>query len=115
MMAFEAKTGKQLWAKKTKVSPLTMSANDSQTSSFHDGTKLVSAWTGRTGDQWFGKPSRSPVASRSRSTSGRELVLYEDVVLYAGGDGKMTAYDAKSGDETLGGSAPTAVINRRKT
>ena len=38
VMAFDAKSGQQLWAKKTKISPLTLAADGSQVY-FHDGEK----------------------------------------------------------------------------
>ncbi len=41
VMAFEAKTGKKLWAKQTTISPLTLAA-DANRLYFHDGNKLVS-------------------------------------------------------------------------
>ena len=41
MMAFDAKSGQQLWAKKTGLSPLTLAADDSKIY-FHDGEKVVS-------------------------------------------------------------------------
>ena len=48
---------------------------------------------------WPGK--RDPVTRRESFTFnfGPRLVVHDDVVLYAGGDGKMTSIDAKSGEE----------------
>mgnify|MGYP001814507873 CR=1 FL=1 len=41
LMAFEAASGTPLWAKQTRISPLTLAADDSQLY-FHDGSKIVS-------------------------------------------------------------------------
>ena len=105
LMAFEAKSGKQLWAKKTKVSPLTLSANGSQVY-FHDGERVVSL-DGRTGEAVW---ETEPVTRRESFTFnfGPRLVVYEDVVLYAGGDGKMISSDAKSGEKLWEASFPNS-------
>ncbi len=94
LMAYDAQSGEQLWAKKTKISPLTLAADDSQIF-FHDGQQVVSM-NGRTGDPVW---ESEPVTRRQSFTFnfGPRLVVYEDVVLYAGGDGKMASVDAKSG------------------
>ncbi|QDV83593.1 PQQ-binding-like beta-propeller repeat protein [Planctomycetes bacterium TBK1r] len=105
LMAFQASTGKQLWAKKTKVSPLTLAAKDSQLY-FHDGEKIVSL-DGRSGDVVWESES---VTRRDAFTFnfGPRLVVYNDVVLYAGGDGKMISSDAKSGDKLWEASFPNS-------
>ena len=92
--AFEAKTGKQLWAKQTKISPLSLAAKDGQIF-FHDGEKIVSL-AATTGEIVWESES---VTRREAFTFnfGPRLVVYEDVVLYSGGDGKMISADAKSG------------------
>mgnify|MGYP003662969561 CR=1 FL=1 len=105
LMAFDAKSGEQLWAKKTKVSPLTLSGTDSQVL-FHDGEKVVSL-NSRTGEiAW-----ESETVTRRESFTfnfGPRLVLYDDVVLYAGGDGKMISSDAKSGEKLWDASFPNS-------
>ena len=96
LMAFDIATGKQLWAKKTKVSPLTMAA-DGDNVFFHDGEKVVGV-NQKTGKvQW-----QSESVTRRQSFTfnfGPRLVVHKDVVLYSGGDGKMKSFDAKSGAE----------------
>ncbi len=96
VMAFDAKSGQQLWAKQTKVSPLTLAANETNVM-FHDGEKLVSL-NQRSGDLAW---ETEPVSRRQSFTFnfGPRLVIHEDVVLYSGGDGKMVSVDAKSGKE----------------
>ena len=82
LMAFDTQSGEQLWAKKTKISPLTLAAKDSQIY-FHDGEKIVSL-NGRSGEAAWASES---VTRRDSFTFnfGPRLVVYEDVVLYAGG------------------------------
>ena len=105
LMAFETKTGKQLWAHKVKVSPLTLAANESQIY-FHDGERVVSL-NQRTGDVVW---ETEPVTRRQSFTFnfGPRLVVHKDVVLYAGGDGKMISCDAKSGTKLWDAQFPNS-------
>ncbi len=94
VMAVDANTGKTLWAKQTKISPLTLAA-DKERIFFHDGEKLICM------DQKSGKLAweTEPVTRRNQFNFnfGPRLVIYEDVVLYAGGDGKMLSVSASDG------------------
>ncbi len=105
LMAFDAASGKQLWAKKTKISPLTLAANESQIF-FHDGEKLVSL-NQQTGEVTW---ETDPVTRRESFTFnfGPRLVVHDDVVLYSGGDGKMMSIDTKSGKELWDASFPNS-------
>ncbi|MEO1526679.1 MAG: PQQ-binding-like beta-propeller repeat protein [Planctomycetota bacterium] len=105
LMAFDTRSGKQLWAKKTKVSPLTLSAAESQVF-FHDGERIVSL-QGRSGDiAW----ESDPVTRRDAFTFnfGPRMVVYKDVVMYAGGDGKMVSCDLKSGERLWDATFPNS-------
>lgn len=95
VMAFEASTGRQLWAKQTGISPLTLSA-DTNNVYFHDGESL-NALNQQTGDLVW---ATEPVTRRKQFTFnfGPRLVVHKDVVLYAGGDGRMISVDAGSGE-----------------
>ena len=96
VMAFEAATGKQLWAKQTGISPLTLSA-DATHVYFHDGESL-NAINQQSGDLAW---TTEPVTRRKQFTFnfGPRLVVYKDVVLYAGGDGNMISVDTASGKQ----------------
>ena len=105
LMSYDAETGKQSWARKSRVSPLSLCADDGHLF-FHDGEKVVSL------DQKTGEVvwESEPVSRRPSFTFnfGPRLVVYEDVVLYAGGDGKMKSFDAKSGKELWNASFPNS-------
>ncbi len=105
VMAFDASSGKPLWAKKTVVSPLTLAADASRLY-LHDGEKVISL------DQKSGDVAweTEPVTRRQAFTFnfGPRLVIHEDVVLYAGGDGNMKSLDSKSGAELWKASFPNS-------
>lgn len=94
VMAFDVATGKRLWSHTSKVAPLTLCANERRVV-FHDGDKIV-CLDPKSGEHlWATEP-----AARRKSIQfnfGPRLVLHEPFVLYAGGDGKMRAYDAADG------------------
>lgn len=96
LMAFDAETGERLWARQTRVSPLTLAAEGGRVY-FHDGQRLTCV------DQTSGEVvwESEPVTRRKTFTFnfGPRLVLHEDVVLFAGGDGRMISLDADSGRE----------------
>lgn len=94
LMAFDVKSGKQLWAKQTKISPLTLAADDEKLY-FHNGNQIVSVHQGSGELAW-----ESDEVTRRESFTfnfGPRLVAHEEVVLYAGGDGKMLSFDKKVG------------------
>ncbi|MBT6156289.1 MAG: PQQ-binding-like beta-propeller repeat protein [Planctomycetaceae bacterium] len=94
VMAVDAETGELLWQKESKVAPLSLSA-DGERVYFHDGEKVV-CLNGKDGKPvWSSEP-----ASRRRNVTfnfGPRLVVYKDVVLFAGGDKVMRSLDSKTG------------------
>lgn len=95
VLAFDAATGQQLWARQTRISPLTLAADESHVY-YHDGESLHSLRQDSGELAW----ATTPVTRRRQFTFnfGPRLVLYKDVVLYAGGDGKMISVDAATGN-----------------
>ncbi len=105
LMAYDAATGKQLWAKGTKVTPLTLALGPEH-AFFHDGEHVV-AVDRKTGEQkWI----TEPVNRRARVTFnfGPRLVVYQDVVLFAGGDGKMQAFHGADGKQLWSANHPNS-------
>jgi len=105
VMAFDAKSGKQLWAKATRISPLTLAADESQLY-FHDGERVVAV------DQRSGESTwETEGLTRRQSFTfnfGPRLVVNKDVILYAGGDGNISSFDSKSGEKLWGSSFPNS-------
>jgi len=94
IMAVEANTGNVLWKKQYPVAPLTLAA-DRERVFFQDGEKVI-CLNRKTGEEvWNSEPveRRSPVPT----CFGPRLVVYRDVVLFAGGKRSMTALSAKTG------------------
>jgi outer membrane protein assembly factor BamB len=94
LKAINAPSGSILWEKETKVAPITVTANGERVV-YHDGERLV-ALDQRTGEELW---KTEPISRREAVTAnfGPRLIQYEDVVLFAGGDRKMHAVDAKTG------------------
>lgn len=105
LMAFDAATGNRLWAKQTRIAPLTLSANE-ESLVFHDGEQVVCV------DQKSGDVSWNshPVTRRKvfNFNFGPRLVTFGDVVLFAGGDGKMLSLDAETGEELWNAQHPNS-------
>jgi len=101
ILAVDAETGSRLWSRESVVAPLSLAA-DAQHVVFHDGEKLI-CLDRKTGQpEWTSKPIRMrlPLPTCYAPT----LVLYEDVVLFAGGDRKMTAVSAETGQKLWTGA-----------
>jgi outer membrane protein assembly factor BamB len=94
LMAIRADTGKTLWSKDYRIVPLTLAA-DKNAVYFHDGEKILRL-NRNNGDQlWASEPVSRLSAIPTKF--GPTLVVYRDVVLFAGGDRSMTALSAKTG------------------
>jgi outer membrane protein assembly factor BamB len=97
LLALEAETGRVLWKKDAVVAPLTLAA-DNQHVYFHDGQEVVCLDRAGGGQLWTSEP-----IERRKSIPtcfGPRLLVWQDVVLFAGGTRSMTALSARTG-ETL--------------
>ncbi len=94
IMAVQADTGKVLWLKAQRVTPLTLAA-DPQYVYFHDGQNVVCLDRASGKQKWSSEPAsrRSPILTGYAPT----LVVYEDVVLFSGGNRAITAFSAQTG------------------
>ena len=100
IVAVKADTGKTLWSVKTKVLPMTLAA-DSGRVVLHDGQCVVSL-DRKTGKQaWRSDPIAR--AKEIKAFYGPILVLYEDVVLFSGGEtaGMQTGSWYTKGKDTM--------------
>jgi len=94
VVAIDAESGKILWKKESLVAPMTLAA-DSRGVYFHDGQKLVCL------DRTTGEPTwqSEPIGRRTPMPVcfGPRLVVWKDVVVFAGGDRAMTAVSSETG------------------
>jgi len=86
--------GAVLWKKEAKVAPLTLAA-DADGVYYHDGEKVVRLDRRNGGEIWASQPV--PRKANFPVSFGPILVVDKEVVLFAGGDRKMTAVAKKDG------------------
>ena len=94
LFAYHAESGKRLWKTDAPVAPCSL-AVDSARAVFHDGQKLVCLDPRDGSTTWQSEPA--PVAGVVQTKTGPRVLIYEDVVLFAGGDGKMSGWSATDG------------------
>ena len=95
VMAIDAESGKTLWERKSPVALLSLTVSGDFVL-YYDGKELVAL------DRSTGKPRWHVPASRRKFFTmnfGPRIVVQDGVVMYAGGDGKMFAYELESGKE----------------
>ena len=103
IVVFDTETGAKKWSKESVVAPLSICANDKAVV-YHDGDVVVSLDRSTGKELW-----RTEKASRRQRITfnfGPRIVLYNDVVLYAGGDGKMRSFDSTTGKLLWEGDHP---------
>jgi len=96
VVGIDAKSGRMLWQRPSKVAPLTLACDDERVY-FHDDKKVVCLDRDSGRELWAGEE-----VSRKRTMTfnfGPKLVAYKGVLLYAGGERTMVALDAKTGKE----------------
>ncbi len=93
--AFEAESGRELWRKDTVVSPLTLSS-DPERVFMHDGEKVVALDRYSGNEVWHSAPAGR--VERMTFNFGPKLVIKDNIVLFAGGDRNMQAFNAASGE-----------------
>ena len=94
IMAIETESGKVLWKHKTTVSPLTLSA-DAKRVVFHNGKEIVSL--NRSSGETLWQSEAAPRRASYTMNAGPRLILYQSVVLFAGGERTMQGYDIETG------------------
>lgn len=94
LFVIDAASGKTLWQKDDRIAPLTLALDDKRVVYFNgDGITCLDAKSGET------KFASAPAEKRSlyEFNFGPRLVLHNDIILYAGGDGSMKAVNADTG------------------
>ncbi|MGE4003656.1 MAG: PQQ-binding-like beta-propeller repeat protein [Planctomycetaceae bacterium] len=93
--AYAKETGKLLWSHASPVAPLSL-ATDGARVFYHDGQKVAAVDCGTGVMAWAGNPV--PRRSDVQMNFGLRLLVYDGVVLFAGGDRTMSGYDAAAGE-----------------
>ncbi len=97
LMAVDANSGKVLWKKEQqKIAPITLGA-DGQRVVFYDGDQLVCLDPATGAQRWATGPE--PKRKLLEYNFGPRVVIHDNVVLYAGGDGSEKGVDANTGKE----------------
>lgn len=101
LMAVRAATGETLWDREATVAPVTL-ATDGKKLVYYDGIGVIclDAVTGR--EHWASTPAG--IRPLVEYNFGPRVLLHDNLVLYAGGDGAQKAYDLASGQELWKGS-----------
>jgi len=100
IVAYDPDSGAVLWSVESTVAPLTLSAAGGRVL-FHDGEQVVCLDQASGSRIWETPAPRRPNVTMN---FGPRLVLHEDVVLFAGGERTMRAFDLETGSELWSGS-----------
>ncbi|MHC4503416.1 MAG: outer membrane protein assembly factor BamB family protein, partial [Planctomycetota bacterium] len=110
VIAYDLASGRKLWQHDTKCAPLTLAADETRVY-FHDSESVVALDRRRGRRLW--KSEAVPVWKLYQGWFGASLVVYKDVVVFAGGE-KMTWYimgTPKGANDTM--TAFSAVDGRK--
>lgn len=103
LMLVDTDTGATKWAKDMVIAPLSVCLNETHVV-FHDGAKVICLKRDSGEKAWESEP-----AARRQTISanfGPRVLIYKDVVLFAGGEGNMTSYDLASGKKLWAAEHP---------
>jgi len=94
ILAYEAGSGRLLWRAEAPVAPCSLAA-DGERLVFHDGEKLICIDRTKGSRLWESEPT--PTSLPVQTNTGPRVLIYHDVVLFAGGTGAMSGFSAKKG------------------
>jgi len=94
ILAYAAESGELLWKADAPVAPCSLCA-DAARVVFHDGGKLVCLDRRSGAALWHSDPA--PTNLPVHTNTGPRVLIYGDVVLFAGNDGKMSGWSARDG------------------
>ena len=92
--AYDAASGRTLWQAETPVAPCSLAA-DAQRVIFYDGESVVCLDRRDGKPKWKSDPIKANVPVHTGT--GPRTLIYNDVVLFAGNNGRMTALAAATG------------------
>ena len=90
-----AATGRRLWRVESKVAPITMALKD-ESLVYHNGEKVICLDRNNGETRWESESAKR--RSLIPFNFAPRVVVHEEVVLFAGGEGRMTALDLNSGE-----------------
>lgn len=96
LLALDAASGRTLWETQDRIAPITLALDDKRAVYFNgDGIACLDVRTGET------KFADVPAKKRAlyEFNFGPRLLLHQDVILYAGGDGSMKSVHADTGKD----------------
>ncbi|MDP6524051.1 MAG: PQQ-binding-like beta-propeller repeat protein [Kiritimatiellia bacterium] len=93
IIAVDIASGKVLWSKDTTVAPITLGA-DKQRVIYHSGMNVVCLDRESGKEVWT---SQDPAGVKVLVKSAPNLVIYNDVVLFSAGPGKISSISIKDG------------------
>jgi len=94
IFAYNARSGSLLWQADAPVAPCSLAA-DAKSIVFHNGQKLVCMDRRKGNVLW--ESESAPTALPVHTNTGPRVLIYKDVVLFAGNNGKMSGWSTKDG------------------
>jgi len=92
--AYDVASGRSLWQVEAPVAPCSLAADGSR-AVFYDGEKIVCLNQADGAPAWESEPLAASMPVHT--STGPRTLLYQDVVLFAGNNGRMTALSADDG------------------
>ncbi|MBL7038826.1 MAG: PQQ-binding-like beta-propeller repeat protein [Pirellulaceae bacterium] len=96
IFAFQVDSGQRLWEAEAPVSPCSLAVAGSNVV-FHDGEKLVCLDRQNGERLWESEPS--PTAIPVQTNTGPRVLIYDDVVLLAANNGKVSGWSIQDGSK----------------
>jgi outer membrane protein assembly factor BamB len=94
ILTYDVDSGRRLWEVESPVAPCSLAA-DSRHVVFHDGEKLVCRALDSGAALWESEPA--PTTIPVHTNTGPRVLIYKNVVLFAGNNGKMSGWSLREG------------------
>ena len=94
VLAYDVDSGRRLWETESPVAPCSLAA-DSRHVVFHDGEKLICVALDGGATLWTSEPA--PTAIPVHTNTGPRVLIYKNMVLFAGNNGKMSGWSLRDG------------------